>query len=57
MSPYVMEYIARSRLVKLGFTSDFDSLPYIKTEIFCAIDATIDNIKAEEAKKMSLKKR
>jgi len=56
MFPFVAEYFARRKLKRLGFTSTFESLSYIKTEIFLAIDQTVDTIQAEEMRK-SLKKR
>jgi len=56
MFPFVAEYFARRKLRSLGFVSSFDSLSYLKTEIFLAIDQTVEKIQAEEMKK-SLKKR
>jgi len=56
MFPYVAEYFARRKLKRLGFMSSFESLSYLKTEIFLAIDQTVDTIQAEEMKK-SIKKR
>jgi hypothetical protein len=56
MFPYVAEYFARRKLKSLGFVSSFDSLSYLKTEIFLAIDETVEKIQLEEMKK-NLKKR
>jgi hypothetical protein len=36
---------------KLGFTSSYEELPYIKTEIFCMIAAKIEEMQSEEMKK------
>lgn len=56
MSEYVSEFINRQRMAKLGFTSSFDDMPYLKTSIFVTIDATVEKIQADEMKK-SQKKR
>jgi hypothetical protein len=56
MFPYVAEYFARRKLKSLGFVSSFESLSYLKTEIFLAIDETVEKIQLEEMKK-NLKKR
>ena len=41
----------RCRLKRVGFTSSFDSLPYIKAHIFMAMDAKRDELEEAEAKK------
>ena len=51
ITPFVSEYIERQRMRKLGFTSSFEELPYIKSMIFCMISAKIDDMQAEEMKK------
>lgn len=50
-APYVSEYFARSRLAKLGFTSDFNSLTDEQIEVFLAVDAKVEEIKAKEMAK------
>jgi hypothetical protein len=51
ITPFVSEYIERQRMRKLGFTSSYEDLSYLKTEIFCMIAAKIDDIQQEEMKK------
>jgi len=36
---------------KLGFTSSFEELPYIKSMIFCMISSKIEEMQDEESKK------
>lgn len=56
-APYIAEFFARSRLAKLGFTSNLDDLDSVTAEVFMTIDAEIEKIKADEMKKSSRKKR
>ncbi len=56
-SSYVYEYMQRSRLKRAGFYSSYDSLPWLKADMFLIIDATIDKIHAEESKGKATKKR
>ncbi len=51
ITPFVSEYIERQRMRKLGFTSSYEDLPYIKSTIFCMISAKIDDIQEKEMKK------
>jgi len=48
---YVHEYIYRKRLAGIGCTSSYDSMPWLKAEIFVQIDSVLDEINAEETKK------
>lgn len=50
-APYLAEYVTRKRLAKLGFTSPLDALDSLKADIFCMIDAEIDDLQAKEIKK------
>jgi len=43
--------LLRRRLKRIGFTSSFDSLPYVKADIFLTIDETVDKMQSEEMKK------
>jgi len=56
MTPFVLEYIERQRLKKIGVVSQFDSLPYIKSKIFVAISVKLDQIAEEERKKAAQKR-
>lgn len=47
----VAEFFARQRLAKLGFTSPFEDLSDEKIEVFLAVDAKIEEIKAKEMSK------
>ena len=51
ITPFVNEYIERMTLRKIGFTSSYDKLPYMKAKIFCMISAKLDDIKEKEMKK------
>lgn len=51
ITPFVSDYITRKRLSRLGFTSSYDRLPYVRSMIYCMIDAKLDSIKEEEQKK------
>jgi len=50
-APFIAEYIARKRLKKIGFTTPLDQLDVYRAEIFCLIDAEIDQLHAQEVKK------
>ena len=43
--------IAKGLVDKIGLHGSYDSLPYLKAEIFVHIDSVIDEIQAEETKK------
>lgn len=49
--PYVVEYNARSRLRKLGYTSDLSGLDMYKAQIFLRIADEYDKIEVQEMKK------
>ncbi len=51
MSPFVNEYIERQRLKKIGITSSYEELPYIKSMIFAMIGVKIEDIQDKEMKK------
>ena len=51
ITPFISEYIERQRMRKLGFTSSYDELPYMKSVIFCMISAKIEDIEIQEMKK------
>ena len=46
-APYVMEYLERKRLSKLGFTSPLGELSAMKAEIFVMIDVELDKLQSE----------
>lgn len=46
-APYLGEYFMRQRFAKLGYTSNFDDLDSVTAEVFLAIDAEIESIKAD----------
>lgn len=46
-----MEYFARQRLSKLGFTSSFDSLDPDTAEAFLLIDGEMESMKAKMMKR------
>lgn len=50
-----MEYIGRMRLKELGFVDDLESLDCVTADALLIIDGAIEEIKAEEMKKMSKK--
>lgn len=45
------EYLMRTRLKRVGFVSSFDDLPYIKAEIFMAMDIKRDELEQAEMKR------
>ena len=45
------EYIARKRLSKLGFSTDLKDLDTVKAEIFCLIDAELQQLENQELRK------
>ena len=51
MTPFVAEYMMRRRLKRIGFTSSFDDLPYIKAEMFTMIDSKVEILQEKERKK------
>lgn len=50
-SSYVSEYIVRKRMKRIGLVSSFDSMPYVKTNIFTTIDTMVDKLQSEAASK------
>ena len=56
-APYVGEFIARSRLAKIGFTTSFDDLDSVTGEVLLTIDGEFERFKADEMKKASKRKR
>lgn len=54
-APWIMEYAARTRLAKLGYTETFDDLDCLTAEAMLIIDYEYESAKAEEMLK-SMKK-
>lgn len=48
--PYVLEYIARSRLAKLGFTQSLGELDCITADALLMVDLEYAEIQAKEQK-------
>lgn len=53
---FASEYLSRCRLKRVGFTSSFDDLPYIKADIFVAMDVKRDELEQAETKRKRNKK-
>ncbi len=51
------EYSTRRRMAKLGYMTNFADLDVEKAEAFCFIDAEIERLEMEEAKKSKRTKR
>ena len=49
-APYVVEYLERKRLSKLGYTSPLGELCALKAEIFVMIDIELDKCQSEDAR-------
>lgn len=48
---FAIEYLMRCRLQRVGFISSFEDLPYIKSEIFMAMDVKRDELEEAEIKR------
>ena len=48
-APYVVEYLERKRLSKLGYTSPLGELCALKAEIFVMIDVELDKLQSENS--------
>ena len=56
ITPFINEYVERKRLAKIGLTSSYDDLPYIKATIFNMISEKLEKIEEEELKKKTAKR-